>query len=71
MVDFKSLIKLINTNNDKIIQKTEVEAFLKQQKGESIFTGYFASIDSDIELKDFKYVLKQIDKECKEYSKKT
>ena len=29
MVDFNSIIKLINMNNDKIIQKTEVETSIK------------------------------------------
>ena len=70
MVDFNSIIKLINTNNDKIIQKSEVETYLKQQKNESIFTGYFASIDSDVEVKTFKRELKRIDKEFKLYEKK-
>ena len=32
MVDFNSIIKLINTNNDKIIQKSEVETYMKQNK---------------------------------------
>ena len=70
MVDFNSIIKLINTNNDKIIQKSEVETYLKQQKNESIFTGYFASINSDVEVKTFKRELKRIDKEFKSYEKK-
>ena len=65
MVDFNSIIKLINMNNDKIIQKTEVETYLKQQKNESIFAGYFASIDSDVDVKTFKRELKRIDKEFK------
>lgn len=69
-MDFNSIIKLINTNNDKIIQKSEVETYLKQQKNESIFTSYFASIDSDVEVKTFKRELKRIDKEIKSYEKK-
>ena len=44
--------------------------YLKQQKNESIFTGYFASINSDVEVKTFKRELKRIDKEFKSYEKK-
>lgn len=68
-MDFNSIIKLINTNNDKIIQKSEVETYLKQQKNESIFTGYFASIDSDVEVKTFKNILKEIHRGYKQVMK--
>ena len=70
MVDFNSIIKLINTNNDKIIQKSEVETYMKQNKPPSIFTGYFASINSDVKVKTFKRELKRIYKEFKSYEKK-
>ena len=65
MVDFNSIIKLINTKNDKIIQKSEIETYLKTTKNESIFTDYFASINSDIEIEIFENNLKRIDKEFK------
>ena len=65
MVDFNSIIKLINTSNDKIIQISEIETYLKTTKNESIFTDYFASINSDIEIEIFENNLKRIDKEFK------
>lgn len=56
----KSLIKLINTSNDKTIQKTEIETYLKTQKNESIFTSYLTSINSDVDLDTFERELKKI-----------
>lgn len=70
MVDFNSIIKLINMNNDKIIQKAEIETYMKQNKSPSIFIEYFASINSDVEVETFKRELKRIDKEFKSYEKK-
>ena len=35
-MDIGSIIKLINTNNDNIVQKSEVEAYLKQNSSSSI-----------------------------------
>lgn len=70
MVDFNSIIKLINTNNDKIIQESEIKTYLKQQKQQSVFTDYFANINSDISIKTFKQELKHIDKEAKESLKR-
>ena len=63
MVDFNSIIKLINTNNDKIIQKSEVETYLKQNKSSSIFTEYFNSIESDVKIETFEYELVRIKNE--------
>lgn len=52
-MDISSIIKLINTNNDNIIQKSEVEAYLKQNTSPSIFTEYFSSIQTNTDIKVF------------------
>lgn len=60
MIDFNAIIKLINSNNDQIIQKDEVEAYLKKNKSPSIFTGYLSSFDKEEDINIFKNKLIEI-----------
>lgn len=66
MIDFNSIIKLINTNNDTIISKTEIETYLKEHNSESIFSSYLSSIKSDTEITSFYDNMEQIEKTAKE-----
>ena len=64
MFDISSLIKLINTSNDKIIQKSEVETYMKQNKSPSIFTEYFSTFKDDVDINTFKNDLVTLIKEA-------
>ena len=64
MFDISSLIKLIKTNNDKIIQKAEVETYMKQNKSPSIFTEYFSTFKDDLDINTFNNDLVTLSKEA-------
>ena len=58
-----SIIKLINTNNDPTIEKSEVQDFLKQNKTSSIFTEYFSTFDNDKDIESINALLEAIEAE--------
>ena len=64
MFDISSLIKLINTSNDKIIQKAEVETYMKQNKSPSIFTEYFSTFKDDLDINTFNNDLVTLSKDA-------
>lgn len=64
-----SIIKLINTNNDQTIEKSEVQDFLKQNKTSSIFTEYFSTFDNDKDIESFMKDLVDIKTKNEEYQK--
>lgn len=71
MFDISSLIKLINTNNDKIIQKTEVETYMKQNKSPSIFMEYFSTFKDDLDIDTFNNDLITLSKEAETKNSET
>jgi len=70
MFDISSLIKLINTNNDKIIQKAEVETYMKQNKSPSIFMEYFSTFKDDLDINTFNNDLVTLSKEAENSTSK-
>lgn len=71
MFDISSLIKLINTNNDKIIQKAEVETYMKQNKSPSIFMEYFSTFKDDLDINTFNNDLITLSKEAETKNSET
>ena len=53
MFNINALIKFINKNNDDLISRKEIQTFQQSQKSNSIFSEYFNSINSDIEISEF------------------
>ena len=53
MFSLKALLKFINTDNDKFVQKSEIQQFLKTQKSSSIFTDYLNSVQEQVDSNTF------------------
>lgn len=54
MFSFNAFVNWINRNNDQIVQQSEISDFLKSQKAPSIFTEYFNTINSDVDIESFR-----------------
>lgn len=72
MFNIPALLKFINSNNDKLIQKSEIKDFLETQNSNnpSIFDKYFNTISSDISIEDFKTNMQEIELQARESGNK-
>ena len=52
-MDINTFIKIINTNSDNIIQKSEIEDYKKTKFVNCIFNDYLNTIQEDISINDF------------------
>ena len=52
-MDINAFIKIINTNYDNIIQKSEIDEYKKTNFVNCIFNDYLATIQEDISIDDF------------------
>ena len=55
-----AFIKLVNANQDDIIQHQEIGNFMKSQDNKSIFNNFLKSIKTDISVEQFKYGIRGV-----------
>ena len=65
MPSINAIIKMIDSNDNKVITKQEVSDFQNKLKNDSIFSEYFKTIEEDTPVENFGENLKRILQELK------